>query len=443
MTVHLKKELDEVLAILESTGEADEYTCRILEENEIPGIAPVRTFFRDGRRECRFVITGMQPLEHFWERRHADRDELKTLLETISSAMFALEEYLISPSHVVLSPETVFVGEDVREIRLCCHPAYCGDFYGQIRSFMQYVLEKIDHTDEECVILAYELYRISGMENYSLEELLKVFENTAEPEDGVLPEADGYGNNTGVYPTAAAGIAAGTGAGTAAGGTAGKAAVKAAGTAADEPLPWEELSPEKAEKKGLSPVIGALPGVLLAAGALVWILRTGDTVRGGLLLMAGAGCLLFFFLRKRSAGGAGDRQKHGGGSDRSEVSGTSVLSPASGRLEGRGCLTGGDLLPGRTVSVDRLPFMIGKQPECALCLDKPVISRIHAGIEDRNGVLCLLDYGSTNGTWLNGERVQKGRGYPLSEEDEIRLADFILYYRSSSVLPSAEENPRG
>jgi hypothetical protein len=59
------------------------------------------------------------------------------------------------------------------------------------------------------------------------------------------------------------------------------------------------------------------------------------------------------------------------------------------------------------------PMRIGRSPDCELTLRDSRASRHHARLHARDGVLVLTDLGSTNGTRVNGQRVEEvvlGRG---------------------------------
>lgn len=55
------------------------------------------------------------------------------------------------------------------------------------------------------------------------------------------------------------------------------------------------------------------------------------------------------------------------------------------------------------------------------------ISRKHATLYFENGAVCVLD-ASTNGTFINGKRVEKMQKIPLNKGDKITFADmdFVL-----------------
>ena len=76
--------------------------------------------------------------------------------------------------------------------------------------------------------------------------------------------------------------------------------------------------------------------------------------------------------------------------------------------------------PPRVVTLASFPFLIGRLPGSALCLPAPNISKQHAEIAMQRGRLSVRDLGSTNGTFVNEERVIDLR--PLHEGDLLQFA---------------------
>ena len=81
------------------------------------------------------------------------------------------------------------------------------------------------------------------------------------------------------------------------------------------------------------------------------------------------------------------------------------------------------------VELDTDRVTIGRAPSNDITLaSDSKISRFHAVLERLSGVWCLRDLSSRNGTFVNGERVDRDRVvYP---GDEIRLGATHLRYRS-------------
>jgi len=57
------------------------------------------------------------------------------------------------------------------------------------------------------------------------------------------------------------------------------------------------------------------------------------------------------------------------------------------------------------IHLQPLPFMIGRQEDCHLCLSSPDVSRRHAEIYQHGGKLRVRECGSTNGTFINRKQL--------------------------------------
>jgi pSer/pThr/pTyr-binding forkhead associated (FHA) protein len=77
---------------------------------------------------------------------------------------------------------------------------------------------------------------------------------------------------------------------------------------------------------------------------------------------------------------------------------------------------------------------VGKAAENDVSLpDDATMSRLHAAFERYRAGWCVRDLGSTNGTFVNGERVWAER--PLRAGDEIRLGATRIVYRGGDDGP--------
>jgi len=60
-----------------------------------------------------------------------------------------------------------------------------------------------------------------------------------------------------------------------------------------------------------------------------------------------------------------------------------------------------------SLALEKLPFHLGRALDNDLILEDADVSRHHAEIREVHGRLCVVDLGSTNGTLVNGERVEQ------------------------------------
>lgn len=90
------------------------------------------------------------------------------------------------------------------------------------------------------------------------------------------------------------------------------------------------------------------------------------------------------------------------------------------------CLSGcGDTSQSsRKVSLSQFPFRVGRLPEAHCCLSDPTISKAHAEFFEEHAQLMVRDLNSTNGTFINGERI-KGE-FPVQEGDLIQFANIVF-----------------
>ena len=77
------------------------------------------------------------------------------------------------------------------------------------------------------------------------------------------------------------------------------------------------------------------------------------------------------------------------------------------------------LLDGKRLMVGPTGVTIGRSRQCEVVLDDPNVSRQHAEIRPRGGSWVLTDLGSTNGSSINGRRINGPEVVKPGDEIEI------------------------
>ncbi len=88
--------------------------------------------------------------------------------------------------------------------------------------------------------------------------------------------------------------------------------------------------------------------------------------------------------------------------------------------------------PLRQFAIHMDVFTIGRKPGSGLCLPLSCVSGNHAELEQRDGTLLLRDLGSTNGTFINGNRLTSER--ELVDGDLIQFASIVFRVGKGSNL---------
>ena len=132
-----------------------------------------------------------------------------------------------------------------------------------------------------------------------------------------------------------------------------------------------------------------------------------------------------------SRGGMRDGMREAGNEGRFSLSmpgETSILGPDTGKPL---ALYGTGTFRGEKISLADLPCVVGKMQEYVdQVLDDSSVSRMHARFSlDRDGKMTVRDLNSTNGTWLNGERLMPNESRAMHQGDHVRLGCMEFVYR--------------
>ncbi len=82
----------------------------------------------------------------------------------------------------------------------------------------------------------------------------------------------------------------------------------------------------------------------------------------------------------------------------------------------------------REIELEEGENLVGRDPDAAIPIDDPRVSRHHARIVVGAARASLEDLGSKNGTWRMGRRVLSPEA--LSDGDEIRIGPAVLVFRA-------------
>jgi pSer/pThr/pTyr-binding forkhead associated (FHA) protein len=74
---------------------------------------------------------------------------------------------------------------------------------------------------------------------------------------------------------------------------------------------------------------------------------------------------------------------------------------------------------GQVYQLSQRQTLVGRSRRCTIVLESRLASREHCVLERSGAALTLIELGSKNGTWVNGERVSRRR--QLATGDEIRI----------------------
>jgi len=91
---------------------------------------------------------------------------------------------------------------------------------------------------------------------------------------------------------------------------------------------------------------------------------------------------------------------------------------------------------GRKIRVRSNVFLIGRGEDCHLRPTSELVSRRHCALLTQGETVLIRDFRSSNGTFVNGQRVDGE--HPLACEDHLSVGplQFTLQYESATALPA-------
>lgn len=457
-------------------AETEGYQYRMLEMNRIEGLLSCSLRYIDGVRYLYYDITGKQSLQGLYEGRKIAGAELFNLLADMERVSRSLAGYLLDEQHLVLTKEQVFYDFGSGN--------YCFTYYpGTVTEpeVFRFLADGIDGADKQAAAAAYRLSSAAGGDRLALREAVRreaAQKDSPDPfgEEDKSPFAEAaeesaferepekpeiFWRNMDSGRVRESREQEETREKREPDGAREKGRFKRKRT--DSPyvretaqvLPSGENNTEGPPwgKKQIALRIFLILVLLGGAGGLIavpFLLYVSDRERrlctaGAILLMA-AGVLLtaelILKVRRNRREDERYRQPVYSVSDEKDMPLFGTGGSAGYRLrtnEGYTVCFSGNETTGRLYGRERgnridlrtLPVTIGKaQAYADHVLADPSVSRVHARIyKGEDGCIEIRDLNSTNGTWINGVRLEPNEKAVVRRGDEVRFGSVEYEYR--------------
>ncbi|MGQ9598305.1 MAG: FHA domain-containing protein [Anaerolineae bacterium] len=99
--------------------------------------------------------------------------------------------------------------------------------------------------------------------------------------------------------------------------------------------------------------------------------------------------------------------------------------------------------PGLRTLLDRPELTIGRDEQCDLVISERQVSRLHARISVQGDRYLLIDLGSKNGTFVNGQPVTEPHALQDGDEIQIALCCKLAFVGADATAPVILESARG
>lgn len=174
MKTYIKNDLKRTYLVIEgSEGEKEDYQSVMLKENDIPGILKTDVRNIDNQVYYNYDISGKKSLESVCEKANLSYEEMRTLVQELSDTIWNLGRYMMDGNCLLLEPEYIFVEKG--HYYFCYYPSTENTSKELFHQLTEFFVREVNYQDEKGVHFAYTFHKATMEENYSIEEILKVF----------------------------------------------------------------------------------------------------------------------------------------------------------------------------------------------------------------------------------------------------------------------------
>lgn len=383
----------------DSGGGRSDFREKMLMNNHLEGILEMKAYVTDNRKNYEYDTTGLSTLDSFFHERKPDREILKNVFTGIAETVINAENYMLEENDFIIGPDYVFLDKNCRPFMAYC-PGYGKALSEQLGSMAEYFMNRIDYHDQKAVLMTYTLYMQCREEGFCIADIKKYLndENMIE-----APEE----KRENVYEQEWVGEP------------------KKKIFRPDDDLTF--LPKENDNKKGgrinLPIAVSALliPVILTAAALGLKLLRSPDGKTDSVKLLAvvilGAG-IAGYIIKKYAVKPAAEPLSERAGL---KEEATELLFDRSGMMakEETFMLLSDDH---PKIVISSFPFYIGKdRAHMDFFLDRQGVSRYHVKIDRSGQGYSAEDLSSTNGTYVNGERLLPNIPSPIKGGDTINI----------------------
>lgn len=162
----------------------NQYQYKMLEHKVFPGFLPCKLRHLNGERFLYYEINSRQTMENIFNSRELTRDEITQFFCQLKSAVSKLEEYLLEPKCIVLSPKYIYMDISLENYYFMYLPYYSSDEnqidYSELADFL---IDKLDTKDDELTDLLYSRYDQLAKGNFIIDDLIEMLGNSKTSAD--------------------------------------------------------------------------------------------------------------------------------------------------------------------------------------------------------------------------------------------------------------------
>lgn len=170
----IRKLMTSHMVVLAHANVLNEWEEKMISHATIKGILFADYICEDGQCNLWYDITGKNSLDVLLEEKTLDYELLCHIFVELYEAVEGLEDLLLRGENLLLTPETIFWDYRQQEVYFCYCPGEMDAVEERFIQLLEYLLKKLEHTDEKAVEMAYEIYNQATKIGWSLRDLKRL-----------------------------------------------------------------------------------------------------------------------------------------------------------------------------------------------------------------------------------------------------------------------------
>lgn len=363
----------------------DDYKLQMILKNHIDGIIPISIERINNQSSIAYNISSKAKLTNLYARKQMSGKELYSFIKDIKLMSERIKEYLLDINCISFDVEMIYFNRQTGKYEFCYIPQLQGDFQISIRDLFDKLLEYINHNDKDAVMIAYGIQQLTMGGDFTLQDLLMCAYDNMRISQQNDTDSKASSNNIEV----------------------------------------ERANIEEIEEKSMDEIF-----------------HSSARQKKGLW------CTLQKVFRKKEKYDIYDEMEkedyYGNESmvvseEQEPYNQNREVEPLESDertmlLTGIGTIKPVVLTAMKTETPIKIkpltfPYIVGKSRcSCDFCIDSAVVSRVHMRIIEELDDFLVEDLNSTNGTFLNGERLEGHKPHPIEVGDKLTIAniDFLV-----------------
>ncbi len=157
----------------EKDFDTEKESISMFQYNEIPYFLKMGTQRKNIELQFCYDITSQRSLNQLLEFKSLDYAILQMILDSFDQACMQMEDFMLTENDIMMKPKYIFVDHNMEHVSYCYLPGFQSDICEQFKDFMEYLLQHLNHKDEQAMQLAYGVYQKVTEEKTALHKVLR------------------------------------------------------------------------------------------------------------------------------------------------------------------------------------------------------------------------------------------------------------------------------